>query len=242
VRRRDLLTSAASFLISTTSLRAQIIHGALPWRPEAGSPPDAVFPGAWKYFTSEEAAAVEALSDRIIPADPKTPGGKDVGCAVFVDRQLAGPYGRQEGLYTKPPFMKGSPQQGPQSSDGPAAQYRSGLAALDRYCRKTFAGRRLSQLDPTDQDKTIAGLEDGSVKLDGGVDAKQFFELFLKDIQAGFFADPIYGGNRDMAAWKMIGFPGARYDYLDWVDRHNERYPSPPVGLAGSISWNIEKK
>ena len=49
----------------------------------------------------------------------------------------------------------------------------------------------------------------------------------------GFFADPIYGGNRDMCAWKMIGFPGARYDYRDWVGRHNERYPHPPVSIGG---------
>jgi gluconate 2-dehydrogenase gamma chain len=48
-----------------------------------------------------------------------------------------------------------------------------------------------------------------------------------------FFADPVYGGNRDMAAWKMIGFPGARYDYRDWIDRHNERYPHPPISIAG---------
>ena len=47
-------------------------------------------------------------------------------------------------------------------------------------------------------------------------------------MQAGFFADQIYGGNRDMVAWKMIGNPGARYNYLDWVARHNERFPLPP--------------
>ena len=31
----------------------------------------------------------------------------------------------------------------------------------------------------------------------------------------GYFADPIYGGNRDMAGWKLVGFPGVRYDYRD---------------------------
>jgi gluconate 2-dehydrogenase gamma chain len=40
-----------------------------------------------------------------------------------------------------------------------------------------------------------------------------------------------------MAAWKMIGFPGARYDYTDWVDRHNERYPHPPVSIADHPDW-----
>ena len=55
----------------------------------------------------------------------------------------------------------------------------------------------------------------------------------MKDTREGFFADPIYGGNRDMVGWKMIGFPGARYDYRDWVSRHNERYPYPPVSIQG---------
>jgi gluconate 2-dehydrogenase gamma chain len=45
------------------------------------------------YFTADEGAAIEALVDRLIPPDPQIPGGKDAGCAVFIDRQLAGPYG-----------------------------------------------------------------------------------------------------------------------------------------------------
>jgi gluconate 2-dehydrogenase gamma chain len=59
----------------------------------------------------------------------------------------------------------------------------------------------------------------------------------IKDVQMGFFADPIYGGNRDMAGWKMIGFPGARYNYLDWISRHNERFPLPPVSITGRAEW-----
>ena len=64
-----------------------------------------------------------------------------------------------------------------------------------------------------------------------------WFALVIKDVQTGFLADPIYGGNRDMAAWKMIGFPGARYNYLDWVGRHNEPYPLPPVSMIGRAEW-----
>ena len=44
-----------------------------------------------------------------------------------------------------------------------------------------------------------------------------------------------------MCSWKMIGFPGARYDYSDWVGRHNERYPFPPVSIAGRDDWNPHK-
>ena len=78
------------------------------------------------------------------------------------------------------------------------------------------------------------------MKLDGA-DGKAFFELLLKDVQQGFFADPIYGGNRDMVAWRMIGYPGARYDYRDWVGRHNERFPLPPVSITGRADWTPRK-
>ena len=70
-----------------------------------------------------------------------------------------------------------------------------------------------------------------------GADGKAFFEQTIKDVKEGFFADPIYGGNRDMVAWRMIGYPGARYNYLDWVNRHNERFPLPPVSIAGRVDW-----
>jgi gluconate 2-dehydrogenase gamma chain len=188
------------------------------------------------FFTEPEARAAEALADRIIPPDPQTPGGKDAGCAVFLDRQLAGPYGRQEGLYTQPPFQNGMKQQGPQSAAGPAQKYRQALAALDNHCRSNHAGKVFADLADGDKDATLEGLESGAVKLEGA-DGKAFFEQAVKDVQMGFFADPLYGGNRDMAAWKMIGFPGARYNYLDWVDRHNERFPLPPVSMTGRAEW-----
>ena len=40
-----------------------------------------------------------------------------------------------------------------------------------------------------------------------------------------------------MGAWKMIGFPGAHYDYKEWVTRHGERVPYPPVGFKGRPGW-----
>src|SRR6202030_599957 len=113
-----------ALVFSATSARALVVKGSLPWAANAGTPPTAVQPGPWVYFTPEEGAAVEALVDRLIPPDPQTPGGKDAGCAVFIDRQLAGPFGRRAGLYLSPPFIKGTKQQGPQDGDGPALRYR----------------------------------------------------------------------------------------------------------------------
>jgi len=237
IRRRELmLTTATTLLVSTNSVLAGVVQGGMPWEPNAGAPPTAVKPGAWTYFTAEEAAAVEALVDRLIPPDPQTPGGKDAGCAVFIDRQLAGPYGSSEALYMRAPFADGTPQQGDQSPLTPAVRYRQALAAIDKYCRATYEGKSFTQIPDNEKDKLLSALEKSQVHLDGA-SGRAFFELLLQNTKEGFFADPVYGGNRNMVGWKMIGYPGARYDYRDWVERHNERYPLPPVGISGRPEW-----
>jgi len=235
--RRTFLTSAAILVTTTASVvHGRTFHQGMPWAPGAADPPAQVRPGPWAFFTSDEAATMEAIVDRLIPLDDGGPGGKDAGCAVFIDRQLAGPYGRSDGLYTLPPFMPGSSTQGYQNPDSPGGRYRAGLKALADHIRQSQSGKTLRELSTVDQDKLLSTLEDGSIKLKD-IDAKAFFAMLLQDTQQGFFADPIYGGNRDMAGWKLVGFPGARYDYRDWVERHNERYPLPPVSIMGRTDW-----
>jgi gluconate 2-dehydrogenase gamma chain len=238
--RRELLAGAAYFAFATSSSRATVIFDHLPWSPNAGNPPTAAALGPWLFFTGDEGRSVEALADRIIPPDPETPGGKDSGCAVFLDRQLAGPYGRQDGLYVRPPFLKGAKNQGHQSEKGPAQEYREGIAALDKACKAQLGGKAFADLSDADKDRVLGGLESGEFKLEG-VDGKAFFATVVRDVQMGFFADPIYGGNRDMVAWKMIGYPGARYNYLDWVGRHNEKFPLPPVSISGRAEWTTRR-
>ena len=238
--RRELLTGAAALVVGERFASAEVIAGHLPFDPSAAAIPEAVDLSGWRFFSAAEAAVMEALADRIIPPDPATPGGKDAGCAVFVDRQLAGGYGHRRGLYVQGPFVDGTKEQGPQSSSGPAEQYRAGLAALDRHARqRTGQGgaHGFAQLSAAEQDEILHGVEDGSIALEG-IDGKKFFEHLVTDVQQGFFADPLYGGNRDMCAWKMIGFPGARYNYRDWVSHHNEPYPLPPVSMQGRPDWN----
>ncbi|MBV9786113.1 MAG: gluconate 2-dehydrogenase subunit 3 family protein [Acidisphaera sp.] len=236
IARRRLLTTTAWLLCGAASARAMTVKGALPWAPGEADPPQPARPGPWVFFTPEEGADVEALADRLIPPDPDTPGGRDSGCAVFIDRQLAGAYGSYQGYYMRPPFQDGSKEQGMQSPVTPAQRYRAALAALDKHCRAAFAGKPFAQIPDDQKDAIIRGLESSSLQLDGS-SGRAFFELLLKDTQHGFLADPIYGGNRDMAGWKMIGFPGARYDYRDWVERHNEPYPRPPMGIEGRPAW-----
>jgi len=236
LRRRDLLAGTAMLLLGVTQGRAGTVSGVLPWAPNSGDPPIPVRPGPWLFFTGAEGRAIEAMADRIIPPDPETPGGKDSGCAVFIDRQLAGPYGQQDGLYLRPPFQQGMKNQGSQSRGGPRQSYRAGLAALDKACKAKYAGKEFAELSDRDKDRVLTDLESGELKLEDA-DGKALVEEVVKDIQMGFFADPIYGGNRDMVAWKMIGYPGSRYNYLDWVNRHNERFPLPPVSMTGRAEW-----
>jgi gluconate 2-dehydrogenase gamma chain len=239
--RRALLASAAAFvLVGPTLVRARSLAGSLPWEAGTATPPAPVRPGPWLFFTADEAAVIEAAVDRLIPPDNRASGGKDAGCAVFIDRQLAGPYGRAEGLYMRPPFMPGAATQGFQLPDSPAARYRSGLKALADYTKRQFSGKSFRDLAAGDQDAVLKGLESGSILLTG-VKSTEFFALLLANTMEGFFADPIYGGNRDMASWKMIGFPGARYDYRDWVERHNETYPLPPVSIMGRSDWTAKE-
>src|SRR5438309_1344832 len=59
-----------------------------------------------------------------------------------------------------------------------------------------------------------------------------FFDSLLSMVIEGFFCDPVYGGNRDMVAWKMIGFPGAYANYYNLVDQHGVAFNREPMSLA----------
>lgn len=230
--RRRLLASVAALPILAATADGRSLSGTIPWSPFAGDPPKPVNPLGWYFFHPSEVATVEAIVDRLIPADDLSPGGKACGCAVYIDRQLAGSFGKAERLYMKGPFMPGLPTQGYQGDLTPAGRYRLGLKALNDYTQATYK-RRFTQLAPDEQDAVLAGMDGGKIalKLKLGFSTKQFFELMLQNTMEGFFADPLYGGNRNMASWKMIGFPGARYDYRDHIDKHNVPYPRPPVSI-----------
>ena len=122
--RRQLLASISVLALANSRApgwASVLPGGGLPWKVDGISPPVPVRPGPWVYFTTDEAAAVEAVVDRLIPPDKSGPGGKDAGCAVFIDRQLAGAFGDSRDLFMRPPFARGTPRQGPQSSIVPPA-------------------------------------------------------------------------------------------------------------------------
>lgn len=238
--RRSVLRGAAALAgtvggaVPAVEAAAETIKGRVPWQPSDTDPPRKIDTSRWNFFTPAEAAAVEAMVDRLIPPDPATPGGKEAGCAAFIDGQLAGPFGAAEGLYMEGPFHAGTPQQGDQSQLTPAALYRAALGSLDAHCHTHYGGKGFAQLATAQQDAILQALEAGHLTLDAAP-AKFFFETLLQNTMEGFFADPLYGGNRDMVGWKMIGFPGARYDYRAYVEQHNKKVPLAPVSILSRL-------
>ena len=93
------------------------------------------------------------------------------------------------------------------------------------YCKASSRAKAFAALSAIQQDQILNGLENGEIALQDG-SGKAFFEAILANTIEGFFADPIYGGNRDMAGWKLIGFPGARYDYRDHVSQAQSALPA----------------
>jgi gluconate 2-dehydrogenase gamma chain len=139
------------------------------------------------------------------------------------------PYGYGKLWYMHGPFRPAPATLGYQLEFTPRDIYRKGIPAADQAIQEAF-GKRFVDLDPAGRDQAITRLEAGTLKL-SPVPAETLFGEFLKNTQEGYFSDPIHGGNRGMAAWKMIGFPGARADYTDWVDRYGAKYPFGPVSI-----------
>ena len=189
-----------------------------------------------RFFTAAERRCVDAIVSRLIPTDETGAGARDAGVTDFIDSQLAGFYGRGERWYMRGPFADGLDTQGYQSEHPPAGLYRAAIKALDAHCQGTL-GNSFAELPENKQDELLARLEEGELELDG-VSAKAFFNMILENAIEGFFSDPIYGGNRDMVGWKLVGFPGARYDYRDFLDHDGAAIAMEPVGLKGRPGWN----
>lgn len=216
----------------------ETIKEVMPWRDGAADVPPIAAPGVdYRYFTADEQAFIEPAIDRLIPADATGPSASEAHVHIFLDRQLYGAFGRGDHYFLGGPWPKGVPEQGYQSRLSPAQLYRAAIPAVEAYVKQTYGGKNFKALASADQDTVLKGLESGDIALDG-VDGKAFFAMFLQNVKEGYFSDPIYGGNKDMAAWKMIGFSGAHYDYREWVGRHGERVPYPPVSIKGRPGWS----
>jgi gluconate 2-dehydrogenase gamma chain len=217
----------------------ETFRGEVPWVEGSADVPPAASGTDYLFFSPDEASFIIAALSRLIPDDEVGPGAVEADVPVFLDRQLAGRYGNGDHFFLGGPWPKGTPEQGYQGRYTPAQFYRAAIAAVDSYVAAGFHGLSFSRLPDADRDAVLKGLEGGVITLGDGVDGKGFFALLLQNTREGYFADPLYGGNKDMGAWKMIGFPGAHYNYTDWIRRHGERVPFAPVGLKGRPGWTV---
>jgi gluconate 2-dehydrogenase gamma chain len=185
---------------------------------------------AYQFFNGDEAAFVEAAVDTFIPADEVGPGALELGVAIYIDRQLSSGYGRGDRMYLQGPFIEGTPEQGYQLRMTPSELVRNGILDVNAYISEKYQ----STFDTLSKENRIAvltQLEKRQIELPT-VPTAIFFNLLYDLTMQGYFADPIYGGNKGKASWKMIGFPGIGAMYSDKIEAYrNKKYMSEPVGI-----------
>lgn len=165
-----------------------------------------------RFFTAAEAKTIQAACERIFPTDENGPGATEAGVVIYIDRQLAGPYGRDKYRYTKGPWFESVPEHGYQGKETPQQIYRTGIGQL---------GNNFAAAPPDQQDLRLEKIQDD-----------HFFQLLRAHTVEGMFCDPLHGGNIGMVGWKLIGFPGPRMSYRYEIDKyHGKAYTVEPKSL-----------
>jgi gluconate 2-dehydrogenase gamma chain len=189
-------------------------------------------PLGYTYLTPDEGSFIEAVVDHMIPADQYTPKGTDLGVHIYIDRALSSGWGKGARLYRQGPWKLGSANQGYQLPLTPAELYRNAIAACNAQCVKQY-GKPFDKMTTEQREAFLLGLQSGKVTLENGPPARTFFGMLYQNVMEGLFADPIYGGNKDKAGWKLIGFGG-----VVAVHQHNvvkylgKKFPVNPLGIA----------
>lgn len=223
--------------------------------PQAGSSGAVPVHGGYQFLQPFHVAILEAATSRLIPSDDLGPGAAEADVPLFIDRQLyierMAWRGYRGPKYDLGPFQAGDVTQGDQSALPTGERFRLGLYGMEGVAQRRF-GTGFAQLSADDQDAILADMESGKPEDFGSptltappadfsgdvlpgtapIGAKAFFDLLLAYTVAGFFVDPVHGGNRDMAGWKLIGFPGAQMGYPDWILRYGEPFDGGYLSLA----------
>ncbi|RJG04695.1 gluconate 2-dehydrogenase subunit 3 family protein [Noviherbaspirillum cavernae] len=222
ISRRSFFKAAGAALAATAAEAHALKTGAA--QAQATRPPPYIF------FKPDEANFIETAVERLIPADENGPGALAAGVPNYIDKQLGGAWGAGERLYRNGPWREGEVTQGYQLPFTPAELFRNALRGI-----RTDLGKRgvpaLARLAAEEQDAYLKSLQTGTLDLNG-VPSRVFFESLLALTVEGFFSDPVYGGNKDMAAWKMIGFPGAYASYYELVDQHGIAFTRAPMSMG----------
>ena len=164
--------------------------------------------GHGAFLNDDDAATVAAIAERIMPGAPGKPGATDAGVLNYIDLALAGAYADLQDFY------------------------RRGLAALDAFCGKAH-NARFTALDAARQDTVITALEQGKASEFTWPSAQAFFNTARTHTMEGMFADPIYGGNKDFAGWRLVGFPGAQPSFSP-ADMHSKE------AFAGGVLMGLQ--
>jgi gluconate 2-dehydrogenase gamma chain len=235
IPRRNFLVGAGAagtaVAAALTPALPQPAGAQAPAAPAAAAPVAPAEPEALLALTATEQAFLVAAVDTLIPADELSPAGSECGVVTFIDRQLASAWGGGAKMYRAGPFHKGKPEQGYQLPLTPREFFAAGIVATNQWTRKTY-GKDFDRLPPPQREAALKELDAGKAALPD-FNGKQFFEALLRITMEGFFADPIYGGNRNKVAWKMVGYPGLPAVYSNLIEAYrNKRYVVEPQSIA----------
>jgi gluconate 2-dehydrogenase gamma chain len=179
-----------------------------------------------RFFTAAEARTVQAACERIFPGDSSGPGATEAGVVIYIDRQLAGPYGRDKYRYAKPPFVDSVPEHGYQGKASPREIYREGIKQLGDF----------ASVEAAQQDQRLREIEKTT-----------FFRMLRQHTIEGMFSDPMHGGNAGLIGWQLIGYPGPLMSYREEIDKfHGQPFRRKPVSLEQVVGhpvtgWEEEK-
>jgi len=220
MRRREFLTIPASALGGTLLYTL----AREPFRLQAQ---DGNVKVQLRFFTAAEARVIAAACERIIPSDANGPGAKEAGVVIYIDRQLAGPYGADKYRYTQGPFADSTPEHGYQGKENPREAYHQGIVGL---------GNNFDEIPVEEQIHKLQSIE-----------KTHFFQLLRTHTIEGMFCDPMHGGNAGLIGWQLIGYPGPRMSYKADIDQHfGTAWRPKPAGLEQIMGrpgqpWEDEK-
>ena len=174
-----------------------------------------------RFFTAKEARVIAAACERIFPSDDSGPGAKEAGVIIYIDHQLAGPYGQDRYRYTKGPFVESVPEHSYQGKQTPQEIYRDGIHQL---------GESFAELDAAKQDEQLRGTE-----------SSLFFKMLRTHTIEGMFSDPMHGGNAGLIGWQLIGYPGPLMSYRDEIDKnYGQAWRRKPLSLEQVIGRSVK--
>jgi gluconate 2-dehydrogenase gamma chain len=156
------------------------------------------------FFNHADAATIAAITERIMPSAPGKPGARDADVLNYIDLALAGAYSELQDFY------------------------RRGLASLDAYSRATHK-ESFVHLSPERQDEVLAALESDKAAGFNYPTGREFFSVLRTHTMEGMFADPLYGGNKDFAGWRLVGFPGAQAIFTPTDLQSKQEFTRAPI-------------